>query len=411
MDKEEEMKKIIVFSHALEIGGAERALLGLLHSFDYEKYQVDLFLMRHQGELMKYIPSQVHVLPEIQEYTCLAVPISQVLKKKEIGVLSGRIKGKVQAARFVKRQNMPADNGVALEYSHKYTYKYMPMISEDEYDLALSFLTPHYFVAKKVKAKKKIAWIHTDYSYIEVDEKSEFEMWNAYDYIASISDECTEGFCGKFPELEKRIIRVDNIISTEFVRTQADAFNVLQEMPEDGFIRILSVGRFCNAKNFDNVPIICRNISRAGLKVKWYLIGFGPDESLIRERIKMYGMEKQVIILGKKENPYPYIKACDVYIQPSRYEGNSVCVHEAQILEKPVIITNYPTAKSQLQDGIDGMIVSSDNENCAKEIIKILQNEDLLQKLIKVCRENEYSNNDEVRKIYAVLKGNEHNDN
>ena len=81
------MKKILVFSHALEIGGAERALLGLLQSFDYEQYQVDLFLMRHEGELMKYIPEEVHLLPEILEYTCLAVPISVMLRKKKIKVL------------------------------------------------------------------------------------------------------------------------------------------------------------------------------------------------------------------------------------------------------------------------------------------------------------------------------------
>lgn len=75
------MKKIFVFSHALEIGGAERALLGLLESFDVSGYEVDLFLMRHEGELMGRIPDKVHLLPPIEEYSCLAVPIADVLKK------------------------------------------------------------------------------------------------------------------------------------------------------------------------------------------------------------------------------------------------------------------------------------------------------------------------------------------
>ena len=168
MAEREKMKKILVFSHALELGGAERALLGLLQSFDYEQYQVDLFLMRHEGVLMKYIPEEVHLLPEIPEYTCLAVPISVVLRKKKIKVLYGRVKGKSKAAQYVKKSNLNADNGVALEYSHKYTCKYMPNVSVEEYDLAISFLTPHYFVAQKVNAKKKIAWIHTDLSLIHI---------------------------------------------------------------------------------------------------------------------------------------------------------------------------------------------------------------------------------------------------
>ena len=82
---------------------------------------------------------------------------------------------------------------------------------------------------------------------------------------------------------------------------------------------------------------------------KWYIIGFGPEEELIRQRIAEYKMESHVILLGKKENPYPYIKTCDIYIQPSRYEGKSVSVREAQILCKLVIITDYPTSNSQIK--------------------------------------------------------------
>ena len=90
-----------------------------------------------------------------------------------------------------------------------------------------------------------------------------------------------------------------------------------------------------------------------------------------------------VIILGKKENPYPYIKACDIYIQPSRYEGKAVTVREAQMLNKPVIITNFLTAKSQLEDGFDGIIVPMDNEKCAEGIISLIKNERLRDELIE----------------------------
>ena len=366
------MKKILIFSHAMEIGGAERALIGLLNRLVEQAYEVDLFLMRHEGELMKFIPKQVNLLSEIPEYTCLAVPMTQVLKKKKLNILYGRLLGKLKASQYVKKHGLKPDNGVALEYSHKYVCSYMPKVNDTVYDLAISFLTPHYFVEEKVNAKKKIAWIHTDYSYIDVDVQSEKEMWRAYDYIASISDDCTRGFLSKFPELEEKIIRVDNIIPVDFIKEQAELSDVQDEMPRDGSTRILSVGRFCNAKNFDNVPDICRRIRQMGHNVKWYLIGFGPDEALIRDKIKEADMEDYVIILGKKDNPYPYMKECDFYIQPSRYEGNCVCVHEAQALGKTVIITDYSTAKSQLNDGVDGFIVPMDNENCAMGIYSLI---------------------------------------
>ena len=371
--------KVLVISHAMELGGAERALLGLLDHMDEREYEADLFLMRHQGELLQYLPEKVHLLPEIDAYACLAVPVTEVWRKRQFGVLIGRIMGKFLAALFVKQHHLKTDNGVALEYSHKYTRRFMPRISEKEYDLVISFLTPHYFGAKKVRAKKRAAWIHTDYAAIEVDVKSEEKMWDAYDHIVSISEDCSRGFTECFPKLAEKIIRVDNIVPAAFVRQQAESFDVAEEMPRDGSVRILSVGRFCHAKNFDNVPDICSRLNEllhqaeSGSKeVKWYLIGFGPDEELIRERIREAGMEESVIILGKKANPYPYMKECDLYVQPSRYEGNCVCVHEAAALGKKVVITEYATSGSQFYAGEDGVIVPMDNPGCAEGIYKLI---------------------------------------
>ena len=113
-------------------------------------------------------------------------------------------------------------------------------------------------------------------------------------------------------------------------------------------------------------------------------------------------MEGQVIILGKKENPYPYIKACDVYVQPSRYEGNAVTVREAQMLGKPVVVTNYATAASQIQNGIDGIIVPKDNEGCAAAIAQFLQNLTKQQLIVDYLRTNDYSNSDEMEKFYKI---------
>ena len=94
------MKHVLVFSHAMELGGAEKALLGLLGSFDTTEYGVDLFLMRHCGELLPFVPEDVHLLPERRGYSSLAVPIKDVLFRGEISVAIGRLAGKLAAKRM-----------------------------------------------------------------------------------------------------------------------------------------------------------------------------------------------------------------------------------------------------------------------------------------------------------------------
>lgn len=398
----ENKKNILICSHAMEIGGAERSLLDLLYTLDYSNYNIDLFLYRHSGEWLKDIPNEVNLLHESPKYSSLLVPIKSLIAKKQFGILFSRLTGKFFALLYRKIHKF-THSAVEIEYSHKYTRFFLPKIEPDkEYDLAISFLTPHYFVHDKVKAKKKIAWIHTDYSTIEINVKSELKMWSSYDKIISISDDCTKSFLKKFPSLYDKILKVENILSSDLINKKCCEF-APKEMSEYNDYKILSVGRFSEAKNFDNVPEICKKICDKGLNIIWYLIGYGGDEQLIRNKISEFKMEDHVVILGKKSNPYPYINACDAYIQPSRYEGKCVAVREAQILKKPVIITNYTTASSQLKDEYDGIIVPMDNEGCAEEIYKVLTDKDLLNQLSYNCSQNDYTNSREVNKIYNLI--------
>lgn len=114
-------------------------------------------------------------------------------------------------------------------------------------------------------------------------------------------------------------------------------------------------------------------------------------------------MEDHVILLGKKENPYPYMKACDIYVQPSRYEGNAVTVREAQILGKPVVVTDYPTAHSQVRDGQDGIIVPLDNEGCARGIAALVSNWKKQSNLAAFCLANDFGNETVVEKLLSLL--------
>ena len=395
-------KKILIFSHALELGGAERSLVGLLNAIDPAVCDVDLFLMRHEGELMGMIPDYVHLLPQVPAYTVLARPMKNTLQEGHFLLTAARLAGKLCAGHYVKKHHH-TDSGVALDYSHKFTCPLMPKVQPDtEYDLAISFLTPHYFVAQKVRSKKKIAWIHTDYTRVQVDIPSETVMWGAFDYIASISPAVTDSFLRTFPSLADKIVLIENILPMELIRKQAEEPAI--GMDFDG-IKLLSIGRFCTAKNFDNVPEICSKLVDSGLNVCWYLIGFGGDEALIRQKIEEAGMTDRVIMLGKKDNPYPYIKACDLYVQPSRYEGKCVTVREAQALGKPVVITNYATASSQLEDGVDGIIVPMDNDKCAEAIISLLNDSARMEALSHTCKQRDYSDAQEVQKLYHLMEG------
>lgn len=398
--------RIFINMHYMALGGAERALLGLLNALDTNKVHVDLFLNQHTGEFMPLLPDRINILPERSGYNAIERPMKTILKEGQYGFLLGRLKAKLQHKLYHKSLKEPyrSFDASAFQYIADCVDPHlMPLNDLGEYDLAISFLQPHNIVLNKVQAKKKIAWIHTDYSTIHVNVAKELKIWGQFDHVVSISPDCTSSFLKTFPSLKNRIIEIENILSNEFVRQQADLLDVRQEIPNSS-LNLVSVGRFCHAKNYDNVPTIARHIVENGHNnLRWYLIGFGGDEELIRRRIVEAGMEDHVIILGKKSNPYPYIKACDIYVQPSRYEGKSVTVREAQILCKPVVVTNYPTAKSQIKDGVDGIIVPMDNASCAKGIIELINNSKLQTSIIEHLRIHDYGNESEVEKIYKLL--------
>ena len=394
--------RIFITMHYLEIGGAEISLIGLLRAIDYSKYDVDLFIHSHRGELMSMIPDEVNLLPELSKYSVLETPVLTCLKRGFVDVAFCRLIGKLRKKIYYwTHPDVGEDDD--FFFSH-YTTGLLPKINPTiEYDLAISFLTPHLIVLDKVRAKKKVAWIHTDYQTLRVASDLVLPMWKKYDNIISISKDITTTFLNVFPSLGSKIIEIENILSPEFVRERAGLMDVKQEMPSFG-IKLLSIGRYCHQKNFDNVPDISRRIIAQGISdFRWYIIGFGPDEDLVKQKIAEAGMEEHVILLGKKENPYPYIKACDIYVQPSRYEGKSVTVREAQVLCKPVVITNYATAKSQVQGGIDGVIVPMDNGGCARGIVGAIKNSELLNSISSYLSTHDYGNEKEVEKVYKLL--------
>lgn len=390
--------------HYLELGGAELSLIGLLNALDPAKVDVDLFIYSHQGPLMKYIPEWVNLLPEIGAYSVIERPMAEALKKGYFKVVCARILARLRNKKFLKSHPSGDTYSSLIQYVGDYVTPCLPEINSGvEYDLCISFLAPHNIGRDKVMAKKRLAWIHTDYSTVNIDINSELKAWQDYDYIASISAQVSNAFIGRFPTLKSKLVEIENILPSSYIvnrSKESDASNEIIGNPA-----LLSIGRICNAKNYDNIPDIVRRIVDSGVDgVKWYIVGSGIDEPLVKAKIIESKMENHVILLGRKENPYPYIEACDIYVQPSRFEGKSVTVREAQILRKPVVITNYSTAKSQINNCDDGVIVPLDNEGCARGISDFIKDSALCERIVANLKAKDFANESEVNKIYKLLK-------
>lgn len=456
--------KILIAMHYMELGGAEAALLGLLQSVDPKRADVDVFIYAHRGELMPYVKGEGrdcelselselsakltelngesrkkwNLLPEVAEYTMLERPISELVKKGYWRLALARLWGRWEDMRYKKYNVKGLESNAHVTFQQHRTVKCLPMINPDvEYDLAISFLTPHYIVLDKVRAKKKLGWIHTDYTNVFINREMEQKMWERLDVISSISSDVTEKFCEVFPSLKDRIIDIENILSPGFIRKRSQESCPIFE--QDSALKLLTIGRYSKAKKMEDIPYLCRRlvdallvegklngvegelngvemelrgvegelreVERGVRDIKWYIIGYGSAEieQQVRDEIRKEGMEEHVILLGKQANPYPYIRCCDVYVQPSRYEGKSITVREAQILCKPVIVTHYPTAPSQV-NGKDGVIVPLEREACADEMIKVLKDKELLAQLEEYLKCHDYGNENEIERIYRIAQ-------
>ena len=391
----------------MHLGGAETSLIGLLQSLDPAKVDVDLFVYSHEGEMMQLIPSYVNLLPENTAWSMFEKPLKEVLRRGYLRMFLARMRAKWRMRRYVKRNN-PKDGEAIHSYLGKEISRVLPNLYRlGAYDLAVSFLRPHNFVLDHVLAKKKICWIHTDYTHIDVNAELELPVWSAYDHVISISEDVTKTFLQVFPSLKDKIIEIENILSPDYVRQRSGLITseeIQKEMPTDeNCLNLLTIGRFSEAKKLEEIPVICRGIVESGIEVRWYIIGYGGSDEYIRREIAREGMQERVFLLGKKSNPYPYIKACDWYIQPSRYEGKSVVVREAQMLCKPVIVTNYPTAPSQIRHGVDGVIVPMDISGCVAKMVETLRDESLKASIVEYLESHDYGNMSEVNKIYEMM--------
>jgi glycosyltransferase involved in cell wall biosynthesis len=396
------MKNILIASFDMEVGGVERSLINMLENFDYKNYDVDLMLYRHQGDFLELVSDKVNLLGEIPQYAAFRKSIVEILKDKQYSIGLSRILSKINADLLGKVKKIEEPGYYQMQLMWKYALPFLPKVKK-QYDVAISYLWPHYFVAEKVNAKKKIAWIHTDFSTIETDIQLDLKMWREFDYIVSVSEACKTSFLNKYGELKNKVIVIENISSPEFIREMANGI-VDNPMIKDNRFKIVTVARLSHAKGIDNAVKALKILKEKGYHdLAWYVVGYGGDDSMIKGLIKESKLDDSFILLGKKTNPYPFIEKADLYVQPSRYEGKAVTVGEAQILSKPVMITNYTTAKSQVKNGFDGYITELSIEGIVNGIEKLYNNLDLRQELVSNCSNTIYSNCFELDKLYKII--------
>jgi glycosyltransferase involved in cell wall biosynthesis len=393
------MKNVLISSFDMEVGGVERSLISMLDHFDYQNYDVDLMLYSHKGDFLPLLPKRPRLLEEMKSYKTFRLSVGQTIKSGNIMIGIVRLLAKYRATIL----NKSSEHGYKqMQYMWKYSLPFLPRLQK-RFDIAISYLWPHYFVAHKVNANIKIAWIHTDFSTVETDVMLDVEMWNEFDYIVAVSEQCKYAFIIKYPILEHKVIVVENITSPQFVKAMADEI-VDNPMSTDNRFKLLSVARLSHAKGIDNAVRALKILKDRGYHdLAWYVVGYGGDETMIKNLIKEYKLENDFILLGKQMNPYPYMKEADIYVQPSRYEGKAVTVVEAQILAKPVIITNYPTAKSQVMDGVDGYITDLSVEGIVDGIERLYADQELRKRLSLNCEQTNYGNGYELEKLYKLI--------
>ncbi|MBY0145894.1 glycosyltransferase [Neobacillus niacini] len=396
-------KNILVSVYNMEIGGIERSLINMLESFDYERYNVDLLIFHHVGEFMNLIPKSVNLLPEVGRYTVFRKPVTQCLKEKQYALSFIRVLSKYIAKMKSASRNLEEGAGyIQMQLTQKYSSLFLPQIDK-EYDVAISYAWPHDIIANKVKAKKKIAWVHTDYSKLEIDNELDLRVWNQYDHIASVSIACSEAFLSTYPTLRDKVLVLENITSPNFIKKLAEEEIHLNKVKSDTF-NLVSVGRLSYVKGFDLAIEALKLLHDKGLtNIKWYIIGYGGYEKELKDLISRHHLKDSFILLGKKSNPYPYMKNCDLYVQPSRYEGKAVTVTEAKVLGKPILITNYPTASSQIENGVEGAICDLSVLGLVNGIEEYYHNQRFKNTIVNYIKQKDYSNDCELEKLYKII--------
>lgn len=387
-------KKILFVIPSLRSGGAEKSLITLLSLFDYEKYDVDLLVFRKDGLFINKVPQQVTVIQDTKNYEMFdggTKPAVVYFLKK------GKIRSAIDRLKYIKCYSEP---DITLREEKKWALlkKQLPRI-DGKYDCAVGYLEGNASAfAVEVNADKKLCYVHSDVKKLGLNKKINGEIFEKSDSIVTVSRACADSLTEEFPTFRDKIAVIENITSPTLIRKEAQDENKLYDN-----LSVLTIGRFSPPKGIDLAVKACAELKKRGHTFKWYHIGTGELKADIESLVRELGVEKDFVMLGERSNPYPYIDQCDIYVQPSRYEGKSIAIDEAKCLAKPIVTTNFTTVDDQIADGVNGLICQMNETDLADKIERLINDEKLRNNLSENLLKEKAGNEEEIEKFYALL--------
>lgn len=387
------MKKIVIVTRRMVMGGIEKSLISLLKELSKDKYDVTVLVMGKGGELLEKIPSHVNV-------QCLYGNEKTTIEKIKKYIIKGKLLNALKIAWYTflsKKTN-------SVFEQEMYHTKMLPVITDD-FDLAIAYHTPAslpvVYVMNNIIAKKKVAWIHSDVSQYKEALKRYKEFYLNYDRIFCVSNYALEKFNELFPELKNKSSVFYNILDKKLIENEA--------LKEGGFndsfngIRILTVGRLTLEKGLNLLPLVSLKLKSEGINFRWYWIGDGELRADLENMIKENKLEDHIYLLGTQFNPYTFIKQCDFYVQPSLHEGYCITLAEARALSKPIITTDTIGAREQIKSGENGIIVNHHEEELYLAIKNLIIDKKLCTKFRSELS-NEYINtSSEINKLVECI--------
>ena len=359
--------KALFVIYSMNIGGAQKSLISFLSIVDREQCDIDLLVLDGKGELIHNVPNNVNVIKKREYVSLFSNDLKTVLSHFSFKGLFLRI------VWFALKNKYKKDSKTFYSFCQKkwqFFLKKRLTPFKKKYDYAIAYMQsfPTYFVMDKVCANKKVLWLHNDYSKLNADTNIDFEYYKSSDINITISDYCKDIFNSFFPSL---CDKTDVIPNFTIEKTLIELSNKYYPSEfSNNALKILSIGRLENQKGFD-LAIEAASILKKKIKFVWIILGEGSLKKDLKEQIKKNGLEKTVLLLGTRKNPYVYIKNCDLFVQSSRYEGKSIVLDEAKTLNKIIISTNYTTVTEQITDKKNGYICDIDPNDIAQKILEV----------------------------------------
>ena len=372
------MKKVLFVINTLGCAGAEKAMLELLKRFSPEEYEVSLYVLLGQGEVIRQVPEYVKIMNlEYSDTSVLSKEGKKELNRRVLKRLFQRASIFRNLPYVVSNLLVMLKNGKV--YPDKLLWRVMADSAEESkehYDLAIAYLEggSTYYVHDHVNADKKMTFLHVDYNQAGYTRKLDKACYLDFDKVFTVSDEVRTSFEQVYPECKEKTSVFYNLIDQNTIREKATWAGGFTDEYEGK--RILTGGRLTSQKAYEVAIDAMKILKDKGVKARWYVLGEGELRDKLQKQIDRLGLSKDFILEGAVENPYPYYAQCDLYVHATRFEGKSIAIQEAQTLGCAILVSDCSGNREQVDAGIDGQMCSLTAEGISDQIEKMLQDEE-----------------------------------